>query len=127
MVRRLWNRLGHVFETIGRRSTDASENWLSDPFRGFREQLCWAVLIIGGGLGVILLIRYPDYPKQLMIAACGLACLVTAIAGLRARTKPQSIRQTWWALALFAITIALMVLVHNFWPPLFPSLCYGSC
>lgn len=126
-MRRAWNRLGHVFKTIGRRTADAHENWLNDPFREFRDQLCWAVLIIGGGLGVILLIRYPNYPKQLVIAACGIACLVSAIMALRARTKSQSIRRTWWALALFAITIALMVLVHNFWPPLFPSLCYDSC
>lgn len=126
-MKRAWNRLGHVFEAIGRRPTDDSENWLSDPFRRFREQLCWAVLIIGGSLGVILFIRYPNYPKQLVISAFGLACLVTAIVAMRARTKPQSIRRTWWALALFAVTIALMVLVHNFWPPLFPSLCYDSC
>jgi hypothetical protein len=78
-------------------------------------------LIIGGGLGVVLLIQYPNHPKQLGISLCGLACLVTAIAGLRARTKPQSIRRTWWALGLFAVTIALMVLVHNVWQPLFPS------
>src|SRR3954468_11125279 len=122
MVRRSFNRIGRVFEAIGRRPADASENWLSDPFRDFRQQLCLAVLIISGGLGVILLVQYPNYPKQLVISMCGLTSLVAAIAGLRARTKPQSIRWTWWALGLFAVTMALMVLVHNFWPPLFPSL-----
>jgi hypothetical protein len=126
-VRRAWHRLGHIFEAIGRRPSDATENWLSDPFKRFRGQLCWAVIIVGDSLGVILFIRYTDYPKQLVVSACCLASAITAIVALRARTKPQSIRRTWWALALFTVTIALMVLVDNLWPPLFPSLCYDSC
>jgi len=100
---------------------------LNDAIRNLRNRVLWAVLTISGSLGVILLIKYTDRPKQLVIAGIGIASGVMAITALRTTAKRSAIRRTWWAVALFTLTIIVMVLVHNLWPPLFPPACDQAC
>ncbi|HET9140958.1 hypothetical protein [Actinophytocola sp.] len=118
-MRRMFGRLGTMFEAIGYHAERYVERRGEDPVRNSVRRSRWGLIALAGFFGIlvpIMYIRLNDDPRYLLVAPLSIATIFMALVMTQARTPTRAFGRlllTWLFLILMFVAIAL---IQTLWP-----------